>query len=68
MMLGELQRVLPEEVPIEPTGVYDEATEKNVLAFQSCCQGLEKTGKVDQATWNALAARYNALLDRPPEE
>ena len=68
MMLGELQRVLPEEVPIEPTGVYDEATEKNVFSFQSCCQGLEKTGKVDQATWNALAARYNALFDRPPEE
>lgn len=68
MMLGELQRVLPETVPVEPTGVYDDATEQTVRIFQSCCPELEETGKADLATWNAVAARYNALFDRPPKE
>ncbi len=68
MMLGELQRVLPEDVPIEPSGIYDEATEKNVRLFQARCGELEETGRVDLATWNAIVARYNALADRPPEE
>lgn len=67
-MLGELQRLLSEEVPIEPTGVYDDATEQNVRIFQSRCPELEETGKTDLATWNAIAARHNALFDRPPEE
>ncbi len=68
MMLGELQQVLPEEIPIEPTGIYDAATEQNVRIFQARCPGLEETGKTDLATWNAVAARYNALFDRPPTE
>ncbi len=68
MMLGELQRFLSEKTPIEPTGVYDEATEANVRAFQICCPDLIETGTVDLATWNAIVMRHNALFDRPPEE
>ncbi|MBE6529400.1 MAG: hypothetical protein E7680_02205 [Ruminococcaceae bacterium] len=68
MMLGELQRFLPEEYPIEPTGVYDQATEQNVRIFQSCCPELKETGKVDFATWNAIAVRYNAMFEKPSEE
>lgn len=68
MMLGELQRVLPEEVAVETTGLYDEATEQNVRRFQSCCPDLEETGTVDLATWNAIVARYNALFEHWPEE
>ncbi len=68
MMLRELQRSLPEQPPVEPTSVYDEATEQIVRAFQLCCPELEATGTTDLATWNAVALRYNALFDRPPEE
>ena len=68
MMLGELQRFLNEKMPIEPTGIYDEATEVNVRAFQACCPDLDETGTVDLATWNAIVARHNILFDRPPEE
>lgn len=67
-LLRELQAVMSENISIELTGIYDAATERAVRAFQSCCSGLSDTGTVDRATWNAIAARYNALFDRWPEE
>lgn len=45
------------EVPID--GIFDEATEKGVRAFQEIA-GLSPTGRVDAKTWQALYRAYLA--------
>lgn len=42
-------------------GVYDEPTAADVRAFQAR-HNLPVTGKVDKATWNALAGAYNRAM------
>ena len=67
-MLLELQYFGDDEIPIEVNGVFDEKTEGAVRRFQCCCEDLECNGKVDRRTWDAIAARYNALAERPFRE
>ena len=43
-----------------PEGVYNEATVKDIKAFQETHR-LPVTGRVDKATWNALAEAYNRI-------
>lgn len=45
---------------LPPEGVYNEATIKDIRAFQETHR-LPVTGRVDKATWNALAEAYNRL-------
>lgn len=42
---------------IEVNGIFDDATEQSVIAFQKMV-GLEPTGIVDAITWNALLQKY----------
>ncbi len=67
-MLTELQRVVGDGIPLQINGTFDDATEEAVRTFQKCCHGLDCTGNVDRATWNAIVERYNALCERPPFE
>ena len=67
-MLRELQIGIGDGIPVEPTGVYDDATEAAVRAFQDCCPEAESNGIVSRSVWNAIAGRYNALFERPPRE
>ena len=67
-MLRELQQKTGDGIPIEINGVFDDATEEAVRAFQECCSGLECSGEADRKTWNEIAERYNALFERPPCE
>ena len=43
-----------------PEGVYNESTVEDIKAFQEAHR-LPVTGRVDKATWNALAEAYNRL-------
>lgn len=45
---------------LPPEGVYNEATIKDIKTFQQF-HGLPVTGRVDKATWNALADAYNRI-------
>lgn len=45
---------------LPPEGVYNEATIKDINAFQRAYR-LPVTGTVDKTTWNALAEAYNRL-------
>lgn len=47
---------------LPPEGVYNEATIKDIKAFQRSHR-LPVTGIVDKATWNALAEAYNRLVN-----
>ena len=51
------------DIPI--SGVYDEATEKEVVDFQIYA-GLPPTGIADQATWRALFEKYRGILSALP--
>ena len=59
-MLSVLAEFIPElqEVPI--SGIYDEATETAVSAFQGYA-GLPETGVVDRATWEAIYSQYAGI-------
>ena len=46
------------------SGIYDEATENAVCAFQKRSQ-LPQTGVVDIYTWNRIAADYNRFAENP---
>lgn len=67
-MLRELQHDVGDEIPIEISGTFDDATEQAVKEFQRCCDGLDCNGTVDCKTWDAIVLRYNALVERPPKE
>lgn len=45
---------------LPPEGVYNDATVKDIRTFQMS-HGLPVTGRVDKATWNALADAYNRI-------
>lgn len=51
---------------VEQNGVFDEATEEAVKAFQTY-YGLEPTGIVTVQTWEKLLAAYRGMLDSLPE-
>ena len=46
---------------VEKDGIYNEGTIKDIRNFQSRA-GVPVTGKIDKATWNALASEYNRLM------
>ena len=45
------------------SGIYDEATQQGILAFQKS-NGLPPSRNIDRATWNALARAYRRMMDR----
>ena len=66
--IRELQRYLLElsqsipELPSHPVdGVYSDATQNDVLLFQSHA-GLPETGNVDFATWCAIVKEYKTSI------
>ncbi|HAQ40968.1 MAG TPA: spore cortex-lytic protein [Clostridiales bacterium] len=70
-MLSYISLVIP-SIPTVPTnGIFDDATEESVIAFQNMF-GLEPTGVVDEATWNELERVYREQrfsgVTAPPQE
>ena len=61
-MLGVVSAFNSEIPEPDRHGVYDEATEEAVAAYQQC-QNLPQTGSVDEKTWDALYDSY-AAIDR----
>lgn len=47
--------------PIEPTGVYDQATESAVIAYQKEF-GFPETGEVDRETWFQITNTYKDVV------
>ena len=56
-MLQVLSNVFPALLNVNPDGIYGEATQKAVRAFQRF-SGLPETGIAEQETWNSLASCY----------
>lgn len=56
-MLSYISLVIPTIPFIEPNGVFDEATQEAVKAFQSM-EGLEPTGIINEQTWNSIVNIY----------
>ncbi|MGD9569072.1 MAG: peptidoglycan-binding protein [Sedimentibacter sp.] len=56
-MLSYISLIIPIIPHIEPTGVYDEATQQAVREYQRL-QGLEPTGITDEQTWNSIVEVY----------
>jgi peptidoglycan hydrolase-like protein with peptidoglycan-binding domain len=50
-----------------PTGIFNEATERNVREFQRYF-GLTQTGIINEDTWNRIVSVYYSLLQNFPEE
>ena len=67
-MLQVLSNVFPALLNVNPDGIYGEATQKAVRAFQRF-SGLPETGIAEQETWNSLASCYlrHAPSVLPPE-
>ena len=67
-MLQVLSNVFPALLTVNPDGIYGEATQKAVRAFQRF-SGLPETGIAEQETWNSLASCYlrHAPSVLPPE-
>lgn len=63
LMLNETQAY---SEPLALTGHLDEATEEALIDFQEK-NGIEPSGKIDSATWNALALAYNKYLPQNAE-
>lgn len=59
--LNKLSEVYTEIPSVSVTATFDEATQEAVIAFQNLF-GLEPTGFVGPATWNAIADEYNNLI------
>ena len=57
LLLNELRFIYDSFIPLVVSGIYDEATEANILDFQSR-NGLAMTGRVDKATWDRLVGAY----------
>ena len=66
-MLVELALNYTELEEVIVNGLFDEPTERAVLAFQKR-NVLRQTGTVDLDTWNAIADQYNTLFLRFPIE
>jgi len=56
-MLSYISLAVPSISPIEPNGIYDEATQEAVRTFQNI-EGLEPTGIVDEETWYKIEEVY----------
>jgi len=56
-MLSYISLIISAIPPIEPNGIYDEATEEAVRAFQNV-EGIEPTGAVDEETWYKIEDVY----------
>lgn len=56
-MLSYISLVIPSIPPVPENGIFDEETEKAVIAFQTMF-GLEPTGTVNETTWNELVRVY----------
>lgn len=56
-MLSYISLIIPIIPSIEPTGIYDEATQQAVREFQRL-QGLEPTGITNEQTWNSIVEIY----------
>jgi peptidoglycan hydrolase-like protein with peptidoglycan-binding domain len=55
-----------DSIPTPPfDGIFGEATEQSVKAFQREL-GLEPSGIVDRATWNAIVKRYDEVIAALP--
>ena len=57
-LLNELRTAYDSFIPLLVSGVYNEATAENIRDFQRRNQ-LSDSGRVDKATWDALARAYN---------
>ena len=57
LLLNELRFIYDSFIPLSISGIYDEATETNVLDFQSK-NGLLTSGRVDKATWDKIVMAY----------
>jgi len=69
-MLDYISLVIPAIPPVPENGIFDEQTERSVIAFQTMF-GLPPTGIVDEATWNELERvyreqRYGGVVMQPP--
>lgn len=63
LMLNETQAYSD---PLELTGHLDEATEEALIDFQEK-NGVEPSGRIDRATWDALAVAYDKYLPQNAE-
>ncbi|MBR2916626.1 MAG: peptidoglycan-binding protein [Clostridia bacterium] len=59
--LSKLSEVYNEIPQISVTGTFDEATQNAVISFQNLF-GLEPTGIIGPATWNAITEEYNDIV------
>lgn len=69
-MLSYISLIIPIIPYIEPNGVFDEATQQAVIAFQNM-NGFEPTGILDEQTWNSIVEvyrqqRYGGISVMPP--
>ncbi len=58
-LLNELRIIYDSFIPLAVSGIFDEATEANVMDFQSKNQ-LKSDGRVDKETWNRLVEAYES--------
>jgi peptidoglycan hydrolase-like protein with peptidoglycan-binding domain len=56
-MLAYLSLLIPSIPPVDINGIFDEKTERAVIAFQNFV-GIEPTGKVNETTMNELLRIY----------
>lgn len=57
VMLSYISLVIESIPPVDINGVFDDETERAVIAFQTEF-GLNPTGTVDETTWNEMARVY----------
>lgn len=57
LLLNELRIIYDSFIPLVVSGIFDEATEANIIDFQSKNQ-LPPTGQVDRATWDRIAKSF----------
>ncbi len=66
--LNRISYFLEGDLPTSaPTGIFNEATERNVREFQRYF-GLTQTGIINEDTWNRIVSVYYSLLQNFPEE
>lgn len=58
LLLNELRIIYDSFIPLVVSGIFDEATEANIIDFQKKNQ-LPTTGRVDRATWNRIARSFD---------
>ena len=57
LLLNELRIIYDSFLPLVVSGIFDEATESNIIDFQKKNQ-LPVTGRVDRATWDKIARSF----------